>query len=450
MTKREESLKFNQYYRPDKFADIIGQSENLKILDNSILTNQVQNAYIFYGEPGVGKTTVGRVFANKLICLSLDENNEPCGTCDACIEYNNNPYTAGVIEIDGASNATINEIRALKNGVKYSPKYDKNIVIIDEAQDVKGPGASALLKVLEEPPAHTIFILITTDYMSILPAIRSRCTAFYFQSVSSKDIKSRLLKICLEQNIKITEKALEYISEGVSGCVRDGVKILQQAAIAGNNNIKEKHLKNLVDIEAEYINQLLYHTFNTDTAEMLSYLNSHVSNVTDKDFDFIIKFLRNTIIVKKDISSELKISLIQIANIFLRYKSDLSLYPNNKIALEFACVEVVSYIEQNINNKEYLNNIFKTNEFEKYDSNLVTIDKKELFLNMLYISNPKSKGLLEHLDISLGDNGTILKFLTNTEEEKNELRKILSSKTPQKIKPFVHIDGFIVKQKDDN
>ena len=132
MTNIKESLKFNEHYRPDKFSDIIGQKENLQILDNSILTNQVQNAYIFYGGPGVGKTTAARVFAKKQICLNLDEDNEPCGKCDACVDYADNPYTAGVIEIDGASNASINEIRALKNGVKFAPKYKKNIVIIEK------------------------------------------------------------------------------------------------------------------------------------------------------------------------------------------------------------------------------------------------------------------------------------------------------------------------------
>ena len=452
MTNIKESLKFNEHYRPDKFSDIIGQKENLQILDNSILTNQVQNAYIFYGGPGVGKTTAARVFAKKQICLNLDEDNEPCGKCDACVDYADNPYTAGVIEIDGASNASINEIRALKNGVKFAPKYKKNIVIIDEAQDVKGPGASALLKVLEEPPAHTVFILITTDYMSILEAIRSRCSPFYFQPVSPRHIRARILEVCLKQNIKITEKAVDCISEGVDGCVRDAIKILQQAAIASNNNIKEKHLKGLVDVESPYISHLLFLIANNDAAEILSYINNNVDSVTNKDFDFIVKNIRKLLINNATLSHNLKAQLIKIANIFLRYKSELSLYPNYKIALEFSSIEAGNYVEECVINRDELIELFqnKNSINPSVNNNLVSIDKKELFLNMLYISNPKIKGLLKECEISLDDTGSILKFLTETEDEKNELRSILSSKTPQKIKPFVNIEGFIVKRKDDN
>lgn len=450
MTNKEESLIFNQHYRPDKFADIIGQKENLDVLDNSIKTNQTQNAYIFQGAPGVGKTTAARVFANKQICLNLDEDNEPCGKCDACIDFADNPYTAGIIEIDGASNASINEIRALKKGIEFAPKYDRYVVIIDEAQDVKGPGASALLKILEEPPSYVTFILVTTDYLSILEAIRSRCSTFYFQSVSPKDIKARLLEICLEQNINITEKAIEYIAEGVDGCVRDAVKILQQASIASNKNIKEKHIKGLVTVEPEYIKHLMIHISNNDTSEIITYINNNVNYVLNSDFDFIVKNIRKAITSRTGISGSLKIHLIKIANIFLRYKSELSLYPNSKIALEFAAIEAGSYIEENVTEKECLNQMFQSSTVSINDCNLVTIDKQELFLNMLYISNPKVKYVLEDIDISLDDNGSILKFLVNTDEEKNELRKILSSKIPQKIKPIINIEGFIVKRKDDN
>lgn len=449
MTNTKESLKFNEHYRPDKFFDIIGQKDNLDVLDNSIITNQVQNAYIFYGGPGVGKTTAGRVFANKLICQQLDNDNEPCGVCDACIEYANNPYTAGVIEIDGASNASVNEIRALKNGVKFAPKYKKNIVIIDEAQDVRGPGASALLKVLEEPPAHTVFILITTDYMSILEAIRSRCSPFYFQPVSPKQIKERLLKVCLEQNIKITEKAVNSISEGVEGCVRDAMKILQQASIASKNNIKEKHLKGLVDVEPEYINSLISLIVNNDTAGIINSLNKHNENVTGKDFDFIVKNIRKNV-TRKDLECSLRIHLIKIANIFLKYKSELSLYPNYKMALEFASIEAGNYIELNVENIDALKEFVNNESDIITEDDTVTINKKELFLNMLYIYNPKIKDLLKNCDISLDETGSILKFLTDTDSTKNELRKILSSKIPQKIKPIVNLDGFIVKKKDDN
>lgn len=448
MKELEQSLKFNDFYRPKKFKDVVGQKTNLITLDNSIKTNQIQNAYIFYGNPGTGKTSAARIYANKLICLDLDENNEPCGKCEACVDYNTNPYIAGVIEIDGASNANINEIRALKTSVTYAPKYKYNVVIIDEVQDVKGPGSSALLKVLEEPPSNTVFLLATTNYDSILEAIKSRCMPLYFQPVSSREIKARLLDICLEQNIKITNSAVELISEGVSGCVRDAVRILQQASVASNGNIENSHLVGLVKTEAIYTDNLINLIIKGDTTELMLYINKNLSNVVISDFDFIAKRFRNALFKSNDLD-EYKIHFVNLSNIFFKYKKDFHIYNNGLIPLEFASIEASIYINEKIENKDTLLEIFSEN-FIKEDNNNITLNKKDIFLNMLYLSNPKIKSIFERYDICLEGDGTILRFLVDTEKDKSKLRKFLSSDIPQKIKHLFEIDGFIVKVKKEN
>lgn len=450
MKNTEKSLKFNESYRPAKFKDVVGQTGNLITLDNSIKTNQVQNAYILFGGPGTGKTSVARIYANKLICLKLDERNEPCGKCEACLDYKDNPYTAGVIEIDGASNANINEIRALKSSVAYSPKYKYNVVIIDEVQDVKGPGASALLKILEEPPSNTVFLLATTDYEAILEAIRSRCMPLYFEPVNSKHIKARLLHICLEQNIKISERALDLISEGVNGCVRDALRILQQASVSSGGNITEKNLIGLVNMEAEYVRKLINLIIQGDTTELMLFISNNVFNVTSNDFNFIAKRIRKALFSKNNVSMDAKRHLIKIANIFLTYKKDLSLYANSSMALEFASIESAIYLSENISNKKDLLNMFIEEGDIKKEKETVSVNKKDLFLNMLYLSNDELEKIFESHDISLDNTGSILRFLVNTEEDKNELRTILSSDIPQKIKPLIEIEGFVVKLKNDN
>ena len=450
MKDTEKALKFNENYRPSTFREVVGQKGNLVILNNSIIRNEVQNAYIIYGPPGTGKTTVGRIFANKLICLNRDKDNEPCGECDACIDFKNDPFTAGVIEIDGASNATINEIRALKTTISYAPKYGYNIVIIDEAQDVKGPGASALLKVLEEPPANTVFILATTDYESILEAIRSRCMPLFFEPVNPKDIKAKLLHICLEQNIKITERAIDLLSEGVNGCVRDSLKILQQASLLSGGNIRESDLKGLVNMEAEYTKRLIHLMIQGDTVELMTFIDNNVFNVVSSDFNFIAKRIRKALFSKKNVSTDIKRHLIKVANIFLTYKRDISLYANPSMALEFASVESAIYIEENISNKNDLFKLFADKEDVKKKKETVSINKKDLFLNMLYLSDSELEEIFKSHDISLDSTGSILKFLVNTDEDKNKLRAILSSEIPQRIKPMIELEGFVVKLKSDN
>ena len=257
--KNEEvkDIKFNDMYRPGVYKDVIGQKDVLKLLDNSILLNSVQNAYIFEGESGLGKTTVARIFANKLICKHLDDNLEPCGVCEACRDFKNNPRFADIIEIDCGTDSGVDDIRSLKENLHYSPKYEYRVHIIDEAHRLSKDAFNALLKILEEPPKGNIFILVSTNPEKFLKTIKTRCFKITFKPVSSKEIESKLLEICSEQEIAITDEALYSISNGTKGGVREAIKILQQASTLSNKNIKIEHLTGLVKTEAKYIKGLL-------------------------------------------------------------------------------------------------------------------------------------------------------------------------------------------------
>ena len=272
----------------------------------------------------------------------------------------------------------------------------------------------------------------------------------FFEPVNSKDIKAKLLHICLEQNIKITERAIDLLSEGVNGCVRDSLKILQQASLLSGGNIRESDLKGLINMEAEYTKRLIHLMIQGNTAELMTFIDNNVFNVASSDFDFIAKRIRKALFSRKNVSSDIKIHLIKIANIFLNYKKDISLYANSSMALEFASVESAIYIEENISNKNDLFKLFADKEDAKKKKETVNVNKKDLFLNMLYLSDSELEEIFKNHDISLDSTGSILKFLVNTDEDKNKLRAILSTEIPQRIKPMIELEGFVVKLKSDN
>ena len=456
-----KTLKFNESYRPKMFKDVLGQKDNLKILDNSIKMNQVQNAYIFYGQFGLGKTTVARIFANKLICLNLDENNEPCGRCEACKEFKVSPYTAGVIEIDGASNANINEIRALKTNVAYSPKYKYNVVIIDEAQDVKGPGASALFKILEEPPENTVFILATTEYESIPGAIRSRCTPLFFHPATVDDLKMRLKHICLEQEIKATDNSLELIAKSSNGCVRDALKTLQQASVLSKCNITDESLIGIIDCDKSRIEELVKLIIKGDTVNTSQYISDNIKNVTEKHFDMVAEYIRDLMINNQSLNPNQKTTLIQIANKFLEYKRDLGMYANNNMALEFSVIESCAYMDRVVKDrKSFIKSLANTSKntmrensirsSKKLDNTKIEVDKGELFVKILKLSNSDLKNMLNEHIIKLNPKDSVLEFCVESEDDKNMLREILNTEIYQKLKPILEIKGFRVRLKNNN
>ena len=201
-------------YRPDDFSSIIGQDYMTSILRNSIKNSKISHAYIFSGPRGTGKTSTAKVFAKAINCLNPTDNG-PCNNCDSCNHFKEN---ADIIEIDAASNNGVEEIREIINNIKLAPAYSKyKVYIIDEVHMLSTSAFNALLLTLEEPPKHIVFILATTNIEAVPITILSRCQRFDFHKITIDNIIRRLSYVVQEENIKITQEALEeiaYISDG--------------------------------------------------------------------------------------------------------------------------------------------------------------------------------------------------------------------------------------------
>ncbi|MBQ3647036.1 MAG: DNA polymerase III subunit gamma/tau, partial [Synergistaceae bacterium] len=231
------SLSLYRKYRPQKFADVSGQKAAIDVITNSIAKNRVGHAYLFSGSRGCGKTSVARIFAKALNCLNR-ENFEPCGKCKNC-EAITNGENLDVIEIDGASNNGVDEVRELKVNVTLAPFNSKyKIYIIDEVHMLSIAAFNALLKTLEEPPEHVIFILATTEPLKVPVTIRSRCQHIPFHSITPEDIFSRLEFVCKSENINFEAEALWEISRQADGALRDALSLLEQVIAAGEVNLQ--------------------------------------------------------------------------------------------------------------------------------------------------------------------------------------------------------------------
>ena len=213
-------------YRPDNFEEMAGQKHIVKTLNNAITRNQIAHAYLFCGPRGTGKTSSAKIFAKAINCEA--ESNKPCGVCDNCIAASNGTHS-DIIEIDAASNNGVEEARNLIEKVKYAPLLGKyKIYIIDEVHMMSTGAFNALLKTIEEPPAHVIFILATTEPHKVIPTIISRCQRFDFSKIAKQEIVEALQKVVEQEQIKVEDKVLETIAVLADGGMRDALSILDQ------------------------------------------------------------------------------------------------------------------------------------------------------------------------------------------------------------------------------
>ena len=225
-------------YRPQTFEEVVGQETIVKTLQNSILNNKIGHAYLFCGPRGTGKTSIARIFAKALNCPNV-KDAKPCNNCAICNEITTGT-SPDVIEIDAASNNGVDEIRELRDKVKFLPAGTKyKVYIIDEVHMLSTSAFNALLKTLEEPPAHAIFILATTEPNKVLPTIISRCQRYDFKSLTNDEIYKRLKLVCDKENIKFEEDALMSIAIGAEGGMRDGLSLLDQAISLADDVIND-------------------------------------------------------------------------------------------------------------------------------------------------------------------------------------------------------------------
>ncbi len=223
-------------WRPSEFASVVGQDHITQTLLNAIKQDRIHHAYIFSGPRGVGKTTSARLLAKALNCLNPDENGEPCSTCEACTAITSG-RSMDVVEIDGASNNSVEDIRALRDNAKYPPVNGKyKLYIIDEVHMLSTSAFNALLKTLEEPPKHLVFIFATTEPHKVLPTILSRCQRFDFRRMQIEDIVSRLRFISQQEGMEPEDDALVVIARKGDGSMRDAQSIFDQVvAFCGPN-----------------------------------------------------------------------------------------------------------------------------------------------------------------------------------------------------------------------
>ncbi len=237
-------------WRPQTFADLVGQAHVTETLQNAIRNNRVAHAYIFSGARGVGKTTAARILAKALNCVN-GPTPEPCGVCDSCKEI-----AAGtsldVIEIDAASNRGIDQIRELREMVRYAPAAARSkVVILDEAHMLTGEASNALLKTLEEPPDRVIFVMATTEPENLVDTIRSRSQHFHFRALTFAEISGRLEEIAQKENLKIEPGALAVIARMAEGSLRDALSLLEQARAFCGDTIPDKDVRELLGVVPE-------------------------------------------------------------------------------------------------------------------------------------------------------------------------------------------------------
>ncbi len=216
-------------YRPTKFSDVVDQENILKILTNSIKENKISHAYLFSGPRGTGKTTIAKLVAKTVNCLNINENFSVCGKCENCLDIENN--SSDIIEIDAASNNGVEEIRELKSKINLVPnKLKYKVYIIDEVHMLSISAFNALLKTLEEPPSHVIFILATTEFYKVPITIVSRCQCLNFTRIKLENIEKRLREISDLEKIKITDEAIHEIALYADGGMRDALGMLDKLA----------------------------------------------------------------------------------------------------------------------------------------------------------------------------------------------------------------------------
>jgi DNA polymerase-3 subunit gamma/tau len=217
-------------YRPQKFSELIGQQHIVSVLKNALKANKIWHALIFSGMRGTGKTSTARILAKALNCLNPTEDFEPCNKCTNCVDINQGS-SVDIIEIDAASNRGIDDIRSLRESVKYVPvKCKYKVYIVDEAHQITDAAFNALLKTLEEPPSYVVFILATTEFNALPLTIVSRCQVFHFRPVPTTVVFNQLKNVVIQENKqnKITDDALQLISELSTGSVRDALSLLDQ------------------------------------------------------------------------------------------------------------------------------------------------------------------------------------------------------------------------------
>ncbi|MEO8725603.1 MAG: DNA polymerase III subunit gamma/tau, partial [Acidobacteriaceae bacterium] len=302
-------------YRPQHFSDVIGQDHVTRTLKNALAQQRIAHGYIFSGHRGIGKTTIARILAMALNCQGPDPSSpatspqiEPCGVCDSCKEIRAG-NAVDVIEIDAATNRGIDEIRELRDAARYRPARDRfKIYILDEAHQITDAAFNALLKTLEEPPSHIVFMMATTQPEDIPQTIRSRCQHYSFHAVKFDDIVAQLKSISAQEGIDAEDEAIAMVAEAGDGSMRDALSIMDQAIASGdfsNSNgrisLTAEQIRGLVgNVSSEILERFMESVSNGSSLEVLTLLDKLMTegqSPTHFARQFL-RYLRNVLVAK--------------------------------------------------------------------------------------------------------------------------------------------------------
>jgi len=368
------SLVLYRKYRPQRFSEFIGQEHIVQTLTNAISNGLVSHAYLFSGPKGSGKTTIARLFAKAVNCQNRKKGEfEPCNKCTSCLEIMEG-RSMDLMEIDAASHRGIDEVRELKDGIRFVPTKSKyKVYIIDESHQITKEAANALLKTLEEPPSHAIFVLATTEIHKMIPTIISRCQRFDFRKLTVSEILKKLEIICQKEKIKIEKPALELIALNSEGSFRDAESLLDQVfTLYEEKEIKADEIKEILGlVEIELVSKFTEFLRQKNSSGAINFLNEIVEKGSDLE-EFakaLINYLRQGLILKimgeegpttnnnywwgagltKEEVQKLKEQaqtfkeeeLRRILNLFMEAKNKMKYSPIPQLPLELAIIESI-------------------------------------------------------------------------------------------------------------
>ena len=314
-------LALYRKYRPSSFGDLVGQSEVMNIIKTEILTGKISHAYLFSGPRGTGKTSTAKIIARMINCSNLSEDGTPCLTCESCLQFDS---SSDVIEIDAASNNGVDEIRELRDKVNLVPTIGRyKIYIIDEVHMLTISAFNALLKTLEEPPSHVIFILATTEVHKIPDTVISRCQKFQFFRFSEEDIVGRLKYIAKEEKIEVKDEILSEIARLSEGGMRDAINMLDQLSAYGNElTVNDVYQLNGVISYVE-LNNLMVNICSQKIVEIINFIDDidRKGRNIERFIEDLIDFSKDILIYKSTSISNTNVAeknefLVSLSNLF--------------------------------------------------------------------------------------------------------------------------------------
>lgn len=363
------SQVFYRKWRSQTLGEVIGQESVTQTLRNALVGGRISHAYLFCGPRGTGKTSTARILAKAVNCLTTGGKGEPCNTCEMCLAITEGS-SLDVIEIDAASNTSVDDIRSLREKVNYAPTQARyKVYIIDEFHMLSSSASNALLKTLEEPPPHVIFVLATTEVHKILPTIMSRCQRFDFHRIPQVDIINRMATAAQVENISITPESLRLIARSSTGSMRDAWNLLEQLTIYYGSEISFQQVQDLLGITGDVrVRELIKYIVKDDVSAAVATINSVNNDGLDlRNFKReLVEYLRCLLLIKTGAESSVDMTAEDLAELkqlasqvslpkilkTLKLFSQIEMGNDNHstLSIELAIVDSITHAEEELIN----------------------------------------------------------------------------------------------------